>query len=128
MTIFNFNCLCARYVRPQLTTSQSLKIEGQINIIIDILSSLLVLRLGLKPKQIEPFVKQHQFNDSSVKKQNRKQKQTNAPLGPRHWQCTEQFGQLHLASDFICNYLLINLFDNSVKKNTSTLRPNFDAF
>ncbi len=25
-------------------------------------------------------------------------------------------------------YLLINLFDDSVKKNASTLRPNFDAF
>jgi hypothetical protein len=25
-------------------------------------------------------------------------------------------------------YLLINLFDNSIKKNTSSLRPNFDAF
>jgi hypothetical protein len=25
-------------------------------------------------------------------------------------------------------YLLINLFDDTIKKNTSTLRPNFDAF
>ena len=25
------------------------------------------------------------------------------------------------------SYLLINLFDDSVKKNTSTQRPNFDA-
>jgi hypothetical protein len=58
--------------------------------------------LGLKSKQIEPFAKQHLFNNSSVKKQNREQKQTNAPLWPRHWQCTEQFGQLCLASDFNC--------------------------
>ena len=27
-----------------------------------------------------------------------------------------------------CLYLLIDLFDDSVKKNTSTQRPNFDAF
>jgi hypothetical protein len=59
--------------------------------------------LGLKQKKIEHFAKQHLFNNSSVKKQNREQKQTNAPLGPRHWQCTEQFGQLCLASDFTCN-------------------------
>ncbi len=26
------------------------------------------------------------------------------------------------------NYLLIDLFDRLVKKNTSTLKPNFDAF
>jgi hypothetical protein len=28
----------------------------------------------------------------------------------------------------VSKYLLINLFDDSVKKNTSTLRSNFDAF
>jgi hypothetical protein len=59
--------------------------------------------LGLKQKQIEPFAKQHLFNNSLVKKQNQEQKQTNAPLGPRHLQCTEQFGQLRLASDFTCS-------------------------
>jgi hypothetical protein len=68
----------------------------------------------LKPKQIEPFAKRHLFNNSSVKKQNREQTQTNAPLGPRHWQCTEQFGQLRLASDFTCSMVAHNktsLFD-----------------
>jgi hypothetical protein len=102
MTIFNFNCLCARYVLPQLTTSQSLKIEGQKNYYHRYLKFSTGFKVGVKSKQIEPFAKQHLFNNSSVKKQNREQKQTNVPLGPQHWQCTEQFGQLRLASDFTC--------------------------
>ncbi len=86
-----------------MTTSQSLKIEGQKYYYHRYLKFSTGFKVGVKPKQIEPFAKQHQFDNSSLKKPNREQKQTNAPLGPRHWQCTEQFGQLCLASDFTCN-------------------------
>jgi hypothetical protein len=66
----------------------------------------------VKPKQIEPFAKEHLFNNSSVKKQNREQKQTNASLRPQHWQCTEQFGQLCLASDFTCMRIASSTLQN----------------